>query len=222
MVITIDGAAGVGKTTTAKKLASKLGFRYLDTGAMYRAITYFFIKNEIDIESKDMVISSLDTLKLDVSFPIDRPTKIVLDGKDISQDIRKKVVTNQVSQVSAMKDVRKKMVKMQKEIVNNGNFVVEGRDIGTVVFPNADYKFFLSASLESRIDRRYVEMKSKNHKINKDEIKNNLIKRDKNDIERKNSPLLKADDAIEIDTTNISINEQVLIIYNKIKQGISE
>ena len=150
MVITIDGAAGVGKTTTAKKLARMLGFRYLDTGAMYRAITYFFIQHQVDIESKNMVISSLDTLNLDVSFPIDRPTKIVLDGEDISEDIRKKVVTNRVSQVSAIEDVRKKMVKIQKEIVSNGNFVVEGRDIGTVVFPNAEHKFFLVADYDTR------------------------------------------------------------------------
>ena len=218
MVITIDGAAGVGKTTTAKKLAKKLGFRYLDTGAMYRAITYFFIQHQVDIESKDMVISSLDTLKLDVSFPTDRPTKIVLDGKDISQDIRKKVVTNQVSEVSAIKDVRKKMVKMQKEIVNNGNFVVEGRDIGTVVFPNAEHKFFLVADYNIRSERRLKDFDNVNEKLDLSDIKDDLIKRDKRDKSRKLSPLKKAEDAIVIDTSSCSVDEQVESIYKYVER----
>jgi len=218
MVITIDGAAGVGKTTTAKELARKLGFRYLDTGAMYRAITYFFIQHRVDIESKNMVISSLDTLNLDVRFPIDRPTKIVLDGEDISEDIRKKVVTNRVSQVSAIKDVRKKMVKMQKEIVSNGNFVVEGRDIGTVVFPNAEHKFFLVANYDVRAERRLKDFDNVNEKLDLSDIKNDLIRRDERDTNRKLSPLKKAGDAIVIDTSNCSIDEQVESIYKHIER----
>ncbi len=218
MVITIDGAAGVGKTTTAKKLARKLGFRYLDTGAMYRAITYFFIQHQVDIESKNMVISSLDTLNLDVSFPIDRPTKIVLDGEDISEDIRKKVVTNRVSQVSAIEDVRKKMVKIQKEIVSDGNFVVEGRDIGTVVFPNAEHKFFLVADYDTRAKRRLKDFHSVNEELDLSDIKNDLIRRDERDKNRKLSPLKKAEDAVVIDTSNCSIDEQVESIYKYIER----
>jgi cytidylate kinase len=218
MVITIDGAAGVGKTTTAKKLARKLGFGYLDTGAMYRAITYFFIQHQVDIESKNMVISSLDTLNLDVRFPIDRPTKIVLDGEDISEDIRKKVVTNRVSQVSAIKDVRKKMVKMQKEIVSNGNFVVEGRDIGTIVFPNAEHKFFLVANYDIRAKRRLKDFHNVNEKLDLSDIKNDLIRRDERDKNRKLSPLKKAEDAVVIDTSNCSIDEQVESIYKHIER----
>ena len=218
MVITIDGAAGVGKTTTAKKLARKLGFGYLDTGAMYRAITYFFIQHQVDIESKNMVISSLDTLNLDVRFPIDRPTKIVLDGEDISEDIRKKVVTNRVSQVSAIEDVRKKMVKMQKEIVSNGNFVVEGRDIGTVVFPNAEHKFFLVANYDIRAKRRLKDFHNVNEKLDLSDIKNDLIRRDECDKNRKLSPLKKAEDAVVIDTSNCSIDEQVENIYKYIER----
>tara|TARA_B100002049_G_scaffold168769_1_gene127081 strand:+ start:1161 stop:1820 length:660 start_codon:yes stop_codon:yes gene_type:complete len=218
MVITIDGAAGVGKTTTAKKLARMLGFRYLDTGAMYRAITYFFIQHQVDIESKNMVISSLDTLNLDVSFPIDRPTKIVLDGEDISEDIRKKVVTNRVSQVSAIEDVRKKMVKIQKEIVSDGNFVVEGRDIGTVVFPNAEHKFFLVADYDTRAKRRLKDFHSVNEELDLSDIKNDLIRRDERDKNRKLSPLKKAEDAVVIDTSNCSIDEQVESIYKYIER----
>ena len=218
MVITIDGAAGVGKTTTAKKLARKLGFGYLDTGAMYRAVTYFFIQHQVDIESKNMVISSLNTLNLDVRFPIDCPTKIVLDGEDISEDIRKKVVTNRVSQVSAIKDVRKKMVKMQKEIVSNGNFVVEGRDIGTVVFPNAEHKFFLVANYDIRAKRRLKDFHNVNEKLDLSDIKNDLIRRDERDKNRKLSPLKKAEDAVVIDTSNCSIDEQVENIYKYIER----
>ena len=218
MVITIDGAAGVGKTTTAKKLARMLGFRYLDTGAMYRAITYFFIQHQVDIESKNMVISSLDTLNLDISFPIDRPTKIVLDGEDISEDIRKKVVTNRVSQVSAIEDVRKKMVKIQKEIVSDGNFVVEGRDIGTVVFPNAEHKFFLVADYDTRAKRRLKDFHSVNEELDLSDIKNDLIRRDERDKNRKLSPLKKAEDAVVIDTSNCSIDEQVESIYKYIER----
>ena len=220
MVITIDGAAGVGKTTTAKKLARKLGFGYLDTGAMYRAVTYFFIQHQVDIESKNMVISSLDTLNLDVRFPIDRPTKIVLDGEDISEDIRKKVVTNRVSQVSAIKDVRKKMVKMQKEIVSNGNFVVEGRDIGTVVFPNAEYKFFLVADIHERAMRRKKEMEAKGEVVSLEELTSEMEDRDRKDSTRKHSPLKKAEDAVEIDTTGISIEEQVNRIVEIVNKTI--
>jgi len=218
MVITIDGAAGVGKTTTAKKLARMLGFGYLDTGAMYRAITYFFIQHQVDIESKNMVISSLDTLNLDVSFPIDRPTKIVLDGEDISEDIRKKVVTNRVSQVSAIEDVRKKMVKIQKEIVSDGNFVVEGRDIGTVVFPNAEHKFFLVADYDTRAKRRLKDFHSVNEELDLSDIKNDLIRRDERDKNRKLSPLKKAEGAVVIDTSNCSIDEQVESIYKYIER----
>lgn len=218
MVITIDGAAGVGKTTTAKKLARKLGFGYLDTGAMYRAVTYFFIQHRVDIESKNMVISSLDTLNLDVRFPIDRPTKIVLDGEDISEDIRKKVVTNRVSQVSAIEDVRKKMVKIQKDIVKNGNFVVEGRDIGTVVFPNAEHKFFLVANYDVRAERRLKDFDNVNEKLDLSDIKNDLIRRDERDKNRKLSPLKKAEDAVVIDTSNCSIDEQVESIYKHIER----
>ena len=142
MVITIDGPAGVGKTTTAKRLASKLGYQYLDTGAMYRAVTYFFRKNSVDISSEVQVIKMLDILNLELDFTSANEIRVLLDDVDISTMIRSKEITSAVSEVSAIKAVRKKMVKIQKDTAKNGNFIVEGRDIGTVVFPDAKYKFF--------------------------------------------------------------------------------
>ena len=218
MVITIDGPAGVGKTTTAKKLAKKLEFRYLDTGAMYRAITYFFIKNSVDINSEEMVVNFLDLLDLEIDFSIDNQTKIVLDNKDISNDIRKKEVTDEVSQVSALEKVREKTVKLQKEIVNNKDFVVEGRDIGTVVFPNAEHKFFLTADYDIRAERRSKDFNKVDENIEIDDIKKDLIQRDKIDSNRALSPLKRAEDAIVIDTSNCTIDEQVDKIYNYIKK----
>ena len=218
MVITIDGPAGVGKTTTAKKLAKKLEFRYLDTGAMYRAITYFFIKNSVDINSEEMVVNFLDLLDLEIDFSIDNQTKIVLDNKDISNDIRKKEVTDEVSKVSALEKVREKTVKFQKEIVNNKDFVVEGRDIGTVVFPNAEHKFFLTADYDIRAERRSKDFNKVDENIEIDDIKKDLIQRDKIDSNRALSPLKRAEDAIMIDTSNCTIDEQVDKIYNYIKR----
>ena len=217
MVITIDGPAGVGKTTTAKKLAKKLEFRYLDTGAMYRAVTYFFIKNNVDINSEEMVANFLDLLELEVDFPIDSQTKIVLDNKDISNDIRKKEVTDNVSKVSALEKVREKTVKLQKKIVNN-DFVVEGRDIGTVVFPNAEYKFFLTADYDVRAKRRSKDVSKVDENLQIDDIKKDLIERDEIDSNRTLSPLKRAEDAIVIDTSNCTIDEQVDKIYNYIKR----
>ena len=220
MIIAIDGPAASGKSTTAKLLADKIKFIHLNTGLLYRAVTYAFIKNNL-INKNNFSINDffknnhfiLSGEKLNKAFWNDSNITEYLLSEDINKNI---------NYISNDKMIREYLVSQQRILADKRDIVCEGRDIGTVVFPKADYKFFLSASLESRINRRYIEMKSKNHQINKDEIKNNLIKRDKNDIERKNSPLLKADDAIEIDTTSISINKQVLMIYNKIKQGISE
>lgn len=219
MVITIDGPAGVGKTTTAKRLASKLGYQYLDTGAMYRAVTYFFEQSSIDINAKDQVKKMLDILKLELDFTSSDNIIVLLDGEDISSLIRSEEVTNTVSRVSALKAVREKIVEMQKETVKNGNFVVEGRDIGTVVFPDAKHKFFLVADYDTRAERRLKDFKRINEELNVNKIKKDLTDRDQYDSSRKLSPLKQAKDAIVVDTSNCTIDDQVNQIYKHIERN---
>jgi len=219
MVITIDGPAGVGKTTTAKRLANKLGYQYLDTGAMYRAVTYFFRQNSIDINAKDQVKKMLDILKLELDFTSNDSIIVLLDGEDISSLIRSEEVTNAVSRVSALEAVREKIVEMQKNTVKNGNFVVEGRDIGTVVFPDAKYKFFLVADYDTRAERRLKDFKRVNEELNVNKIKQDLTDRDQYDSSRKLSPLKQAKDAIVVDTSNCTIDDQVNQIYKHIERN---
>jgi cytidylate kinase len=218
MVVAIDGPAGVGKTTTAKILADKLGFMYLDTGAMYRSMTYLFLQRNVDLNDRKDVNKNIILFENNVEFKIQNPMKIYLFKKDISQEIRKVDVTNFVSQVSAIDDVRKSMVKIQRSVATKGNVVVEGRDIGTVVFPDAKFKFFLTAEYEVRALRRLKEFNNMNENINVNQIKEDLLTRDNYDSNRKISPLKKAEDAFEIDTTNCSIDEQVSIIFQEIEK----
>jgi cytidylate kinase len=219
MVITIDGPAGAGKTTTAKKLASKLGYQYLDTGAMYRAVTYFFGQHSTDITSEDQVKKMLDILNLELDFTSNDSITVLLDGKDISLLIRSKAVTDAVSKVSALQSVREKMVKIQKDTAKNGNFVIEGRDIGTVVFPDVKHKFFLIADYDTRAKRRFKDFKRVNEELNVNKIKQDLIDRDQYDSSRKLSPLKQAKDAIVIDTSNCTIDDQVNQIYKHIERN---
>jgi cytidylate kinase len=209
MVITIDGAAGVGKTSTAKELAKRLGYQYFDTGAMYRAVTLFFIRENVDLSSKSEVVKSLDSIKLNIDFSSESEMQIFLDEDDISLKIRSQEVTSKVSAVSALKDVREMMVNIQRSFTANGNFVVEGRDIGTVVFPDAKYKFYLQADYDIRAERRLADFEKLNEAKNINEIKEDLEKRDKYDSSRKLSPLKKPDNAIIIDTTLCTFDEQV-------------
>ena len=218
MVITIDGAAGVGKTSTAKELAKRLGYQYFDTGAMYRAVTLFFIRENVDLSSKSEVVKSLDSIKLNIDFSSESEMQIFLDEDDISLKIRSQEVTSKVSAVSALKDVRKMMVNIQRSFTANGNFVVEGRDIGTVVFPDAKYKFYLQADYDIRAERRLADFEKLNEAKNINEIKEDLEKRDKYDSSRKLSPLKKPDNAIIIDTTLCTFEEQVYKILKHIEK----
>lgn len=202
-IITIDGPSGAGKSTVAKLIADKLGFKYLDTGAMYRAVTLYIIENQVDIKNEEEVINALN--KLNIGF--DSNYRVYLDSQDITEDIRKEKVVKFVSEVSAISSVRRKMVDLQRDIAKEGNYILDGRDAGSVVFPNADYKFYLEASLEERAKRRYKEELSKEVDISFEEVKESIKKRDKYDSNRKDSPLVVPENAIIIDTTNMTIDE---------------
>ena len=202
-IITIDGPSGAGKSTVAKLIADKLGFKYLDTGAMYRAVTLYIIENQVDIKNEEEVINALN--KLNIGF--DSNYRIYLDSQDITEDIRKEKVVKFVSEVSAISSVRRKMVDLQRDIAKEGNYILDGRDAGSVVFPNADYKFYLDASLEERAKRRYKEELSKEVDISFEAVKESIKKRDKYDSNRKDSPLVVPENAIIIDTTNMTIDE---------------
>ena len=202
-IITIDGPSGAGKSTIAKLIADKLGFKYLDTGAMYRAVTLYMIENQVDIKNEEEVINALN--KLNIGF--DSNYRIYLDSQDITEDIRKEKVVKFVSEVSAISSVRRKMVDLQRDIAKEGNYILDGRDAGSVVFPNADYKFYLEESLEERAKRRYKEELSKEVDISFEAVKESIRKRDKYDSNRKDSPLVVPENAIIIDTTNMTIYE---------------
>ena len=215
MIIAIDGPAGSGKSTTAKLLAKKLDFIYLDTGSMYRAITLFFLDNGVDLKNNFHVQNSLE--KVDLLIKNKDTFKIYLNDKNVTDILRTSKIDDLVSDVSKISDVRKKMVSIQRKFSNNQNVVVEGRDIGSNVFPNAKFKFFLVADVMERAKRRFKEKKYKETTTLLDLVQK-IKKRDQIDSSRLISPLIKADDAIEIDTTALTIDEQVTKIYDIIKE----
>ena len=204
-IITLDGPSGSGKSTVAKLVANKLGFKYLDTGAMYRAVTLYMLENHIDIKNENEVIEALN--KLNIGF--DSKCRIYLDSKDVSDYIRGDRVVKSVSEVSAISLVRRNMVDLQRNIAKDDNYILDGRDTGSVVFPNADFKFYIDASIEERAKRRYKEELSKGKDISFEEIKESIKKRDEYDSNREDSPLIVPESAVIIDTTNMSIDEVV-------------
>lgn len=218
MIIAIDGYSGTGKSSTAKQVAERLGYVYVDSGAMYRAVTYYFLQKKIDLNIEMEVSTGLEGISLE--FLPDLATRkpvIHLNGKNIETEIRTPQVAESVSVVAALPVVRRKMVLQQRQIANKGDVVMDGRDIGTVVFPSADLKIFMTANLEIRAKRRYEELKEKGIKAELSAVKNNLTERDLVDTTRKDSPLIKALDAIEIDTTNLTFDAQVAKIVELAK-----
>ncbi|MCA2005089.1 MAG: (d)CMP kinase [Ignavibacterium sp.] len=216
LIIAIDGPAGSGKSTTAKLLAKKLGYLYIDTGAMYRAVTLYAIKNNILNDEKKIIelASQLDIeLKLEEGV-----TKVFVNGKDVSEEIRSLEVNQNVSPVSKIEGVRKILVEKQKQIGKNGGVVMEGRDITTVVFPNADVKVYLTASIDERTRRRSLEFAQKGQEVDIEKVKENILERDRIDSSRDVSPLTKSPDAIEIDTSNLTIEQQVDLILTESKK----
>ena len=216
MIIAIDGPAATGKSTTAKLVAQKLGFTYLDTGAMYRCVALSVIKHDLHLDDKKKLLLLLDTI--DIQFKKSESKNLVyLNRQDVSDHIRKTEVTNHVSAVSSIKEIRSFLVKNQRKIAKSNDCVVEGRDIGTIVFPQAEVKFFLIADVQIRAKRRQLELSKMGEEKSLDILINEIEKRDNLDSNRDNSPLRKANDAIELDTTNLTIDEQVDFIVNKVK-----
>ncbi len=216
MIIAIDGPAASGKSTTAKLVAKKLKVTYLDTGSMYRAVTLQLLRSKIDFVDIDKVSAILDDLIIDM-FDHKGVNIVKINDEDVTGEIRSSNVTKYVSEVSALLSVRESMVVMQREIGHKTDCVIEGRDIGTIVFPNADYKFFMVADIKMRAKRRLKEMKQFGIVKSVKEVISELESRDQKDSSRDNSPLRKAKDAIEIDTSNLSIDEQVDKIIDHIK-----
>lgn len=217
-IIAIDGPAGSGKSTSAKLVALRLGFLYIDTGAMYRAVTYLALKNKI-IDDIDKIAFLARSTDLQLDF-INGKTFVKVEGKDITEAIRSVDVNKKVSDVSKIAEVRKALVeKQQKMGYAGGGVVMEGRDIGTVVFPDADVKIFLTADIEKRTERRLKEFSENGTKIDSEEVKNNLLSRDRIDSTRDVSPLKKAADAVEVDTSDISIEEEVNVILDIVKKA---
>lgn len=212
LVIAVDGPAGAGKSTIAKIVADKLNINYIDTGAMYRAITYKVLTNNIDINDENAIVEVAKNSDIDF-----KDNNIYLDGKILKEEIRTPQISHNVSNIAQIKDVRHLMVDVQRDIGNKSSVILDGRDIGSYVFPNADYKFYLVASPEERGERRYKELIKKGYKTTLDEVINDVIRRDEIDSNREFAPLVKAKDAIEIDTTGKNIDNVVESVISKIK-----
>ena len=212
MIIAIDGPAGSGKTTTARKVAQILGFIHINTGAMYRGIALKFIREKVNLDDTSAIERILNNTLLDFAGP--NNAILYMDGEDISAEIISSMVTENVSQISSISEVRVKLVEYQRKMAQDQNVVLDGRDLGTVVFPNADYKFYLIADIEVRAERRKQEIEVTGDYMTKEEIIMFIKDRDQKDSSRQHSPLMKAEDAIEVDTTDLKIEEQINYIIN--------
>ncbi|GMU86093.1 MAG: cytidylate kinase [Ignavibacteriales bacterium] len=214
LIIAIDGPAGSGKSTTAREVANRIGYVYIDTGAMYRAVTYVAIRENI-LRNHNAVIDFLKTSEISI-VAAEGENRIIWNDEDITPKLRSLEVNDNVSEISSIPDVREELINKQRTVGNNGGVVMEGRDIGTVVFPQADLKFFLTASLDERARRRFKEV-SVTEPVDEENIRRNLSERDDKDSGRSVSPLKKAEGAIEIDTSNLTFEEQVTMIVDTIR-----
>lgn len=215
--IALDGPSGSGKSTVAKKLSSKLNILYLDTGAMYRATALKAIKLGIDTLDEKGVSTFIDDIDLEIKYD-NGAQRTYLDGEDVSEKIREPHVSMAASNISSLKCVRLKMVDMQRKIASQMSCVLDGRDIGSYVLPNAEYKFYITASVEVRADRRFKELTLKGHKVDYDALKQEIEQRDYNDKSRDFAPLVQAQDAIRIDTSFMNVEQ----VVNKILSYIQE
>lgn len=211
IIIAVDGFSSTGKSTLAKNLAKKLGYVYVDTGSMYRAVTLYAMRHgfvEGDELNVDALVADLDRIRLGFVYNPDRGhSEILLNGEKVEGAIRSLAVSNQVSQVARIPQVRRKLVELQQEMANDKGIVMDGRDIGTVVFPDAELKIFLTATPETRAKRRYKEMIDDGREITYESVLENVSQRDQMDTTRKDSPLVKACDAVEIDNSHMNVEE---------------
>jgi len=214
MIIVIDGPAGSGKSSTARSVADRLQIEYLDSGALYRTATLIYLEANRD---KVEFFRLLNQKKISFRYK-DQTFHVAIDGKPVTNDIRTPRVADLVSEVAAMPEVRAHINKLMRNVVPDGVYIAEGRDLGTAVFPHANLKFFMSASLEKRAQRRFKELKADNPDLKVDDVKENIRRRDQKDSKRKVDPLKKAEDAIEIDTTNLTFEQQVDQICSEVKQ----
>jgi len=225
LTIAIDGPAAVGKSTMGKLIARELGSTYIDTGAIYRAITWKVLKNNIDINDENMI----SNLVSDITITIERSNckslndyyHIFVDGEDITEKIRDPRIDQNVSQIARLPKIRKQLIHLQRKLAEKGNIVMEGRDIGSIILPQADIKLYFTASEEERIKRRYKELIDKGYNVDYEEVKKQIVRRDEIDSKRKYAPLIKAKDAIVIDSTEKSIEEvkdNILKIIKKFRE----
>lgn len=216
-IIAIDGPAGSGKSTVSRLVAKKLGFTYIDTGAMYRALTLKALNTSTNLKDEKTLVRLSAKAKIDLKNSINGLVRVFLDGEDVTKEIRTPKVTNHISYIARIRGVRANMVKLQRKLGGKGNTVLEGRDIGTVVFPGADCKFYLDASIKERARRRYQELKELGQKLSLKKLEQDIKIRDRLDKTRKVAPLKMAKDAIYLDTTKLNIKEAVNKILAKLK-----
>ncbi len=220
-VIAIDGPAASGKSTTAKLLAEELECLYIDTGAMYRACALYALQNQVDLDDFNSIETMLD--HINITFKnINKNNHIFLNNIDVSEQIRTPEISQKASQIATIACIRRRMVDLQRKMSENSNVILDGRDIGTVVFPDADFKFYMHANLETRAHRRMLELQAKGMKVDLDELTEEMAWRDINDSTRDVSPLKKADDAFEVNTTSMTIENQVKYILRKINEEIAQ
>jgi cytidylate kinase len=220
-IITIDGYSSCGKSTLAKQLAKKLGYAYIDSGAMYRAITLFFLRNHVDYTDHKQVTQALADITIEFHpNEISQQSEIYLNEENVEYLIRDMIIADKVSEVAAIKEVRDFAVAQQRLMGKKKGIVMDGRDIGTTVFPNAQLKIFMTADSAVRVERRFRELYHKNPNITIEEVKNNLEMRDYIDSNREISPLRKADDAIVLDNTNLTMDQQLKFAENILKEKL--
>ncbi|UMZ73894.1 (d)CMP kinase [Natranaerofaba carboxydovora] len=221
-IVAIDGPAGAGKSTVAKMSAFRLKFNYLDTGAMYRALAWFALQKNINLEDSDSLKELINDFDIDIKTDSKGNSELFLDGKDITEEVRRPEISQAVSYVANDISVRYYMVDKQRELAKGKECILEGRDIGTYVFPDADMKIFLTASIEERAKRRLNELKEKGYEIEFGDLKKEIEDRDNKDKNREVGALKKAKDAVEVDTTDLSLNEVVNKIVDIVNQRYKE